>query len=182
MTIIHQDQDQPRRRLVPSSRLQGWNKSHTVYVRIRSVHVYTASPIQVSDCERQFNIRNYEPVHDKTNKMACAQRILRSTWASAQSDQSFRCPREESLGPWLPFERTAKTLIRLGWCPGWSESLLGAQVILCVLSCGGSYMSHVPTKPAFGVWNHLRLKLACSATETTADPVFEISTSPIARH
>ena len=29
----------------------------------------------------------------------CAQRRLRSAWASAQSDQSFRCPHEESLGP-----------------------------------------------------------------------------------
>ena len=29
--------------------------------------------------------------------------------ASAQSYQSLRCPHEESLGPWLPFERTAKT-------------------------------------------------------------------------
>ena len=46
--------------------------------------------------------------------------------ASAQSDQSLRCPHEESLGPQLPIERTAKTLIRLGRCPGWSESLLGA--------------------------------------------------------
>ena len=31
-----------------------------------------------------------------------------------------------------------KTLIRLGGCPGWSESSLGAQVTLLVLSCGGS--------------------------------------------
>ena len=37
---------------------------------------------------------------------------------SAQSDQSLLCPHEESLGPWLPTERTAKTLIRLGGCPG----------------------------------------------------------------
>ena len=125
------------------------------------------SPIQVSDCRRQFVIHNFEPVHDKTNKMMCAQRILRSTWASAQSDQSFRYLCEESLGPWLPFERAAKTLIRLGWCPGWSESSLGAQVILLVLSCGGSYMSHVTTKPAFGVCDQLSLKLACSATETS---------------
>ena len=29
----------------------------------------------------------------------CAQQRLRSAWASAQSDQSLRCPREESLGP-----------------------------------------------------------------------------------
>ena len=35
--------------------------------------------------------------------------------------------------------RTAKTLIRLGGCLGWSESSLGAQVILLVLSCGGSF-------------------------------------------
>ena len=40
----------------------------------------------------------------------CAQRRLRSAWASAQSDQS-------SL--WR--------LIRLGGCPGWSESSLGTQ-------------------------------------------------------
>ena len=31
----------------------------------------------------------------------CAQRRLRSAWASAQSDQSLRCPHEESLGPWV---------------------------------------------------------------------------------
>ena len=30
-------------------------------------------------------------------------------------------------------------LIRLGGCPDWSESSLGAQVILLVLSCAGSY-------------------------------------------
>ena len=36
---------------------------------------------------------------------------------------------ESSLSTWrkVPIERTAKTLIRLGRCPGWSESLLGAQ-------------------------------------------------------
>ena len=55
-----------------------------------------------------------------------AQRRLRSGWVSAQSDQSLSCPLEQSLGPYLPFKRTAKTLIRLGGCPGWSESSLGA--------------------------------------------------------
>ena len=29
----------------------------------------------------------------------CAKRRLRTAWASAQSDQSFRCPQWESLGP-----------------------------------------------------------------------------------
>ena len=45
----------------------------------------------------------------KPTKWQCAQRRLRSAWASAQSDQSLRCPHEESLGPWLPIELTAKT-------------------------------------------------------------------------
>ena len=34
--------------------------------------------------------------------------------------------------------RTAKTLIRLGGCPGYSESSMGTQVILLFLSCSGS--------------------------------------------
>ena len=67
----------------------------------------------------------------KPSKWLCAQRRLRSAWASAQSDQRLRYPHEESLGPLLPIERTAKTLIRLGRCPGWSESSLGAQSFLC---------------------------------------------------
>ena len=57
----------------------------------------------------------------------CAQRRLRSAWASAQSDQSLRCLHEEGLGLYLPIEWTAKTLIRLGGCPGWSKSSLGAH-------------------------------------------------------
>ena len=39
----------------------------------------------------------------------CAQRRLRSPWASAQFDQSLRCPHEESSDPLLPIECTAKT-------------------------------------------------------------------------
>ena len=63
-----------------------------------------------------FTIKDFEPPHEKTNKMACA--------PSKDSDQpghqpsliSLRCPhdaREESD--------------RLGECPGWSESSLGAH-------------------------------------------------------
>ena len=37
------------------------------------------------------------------------------------------------------FMWTAKTLIRLGGCPGWSEYSLGAHAVLLVLSWGGSY-------------------------------------------
>ena len=39
----------------------------------------------------------------------CAQRRLRSAWASAQSDQSLRFPHGESSGPCLSTKRTAKT-------------------------------------------------------------------------
>ena len=35
---------------------------------------------------------------------------------------------------------TVKTLIRLGGCPGWSESSLGAHAILLVLSWGSSFV------------------------------------------
>ena len=59
-----------------------------------------------------------ELLHDKTNEMACPS-SFRSAWDFTQSDQSLHCPREESLGPQLPIERTAKTLIRLDGCPGW---------------------------------------------------------------
>ena len=71
-----------------------------------------------------FKLQKFEPPHDKTNKMACLQ-----------------CLHEESLGLKLPIESTLKTLIRLGRCPGWSESSLGAHGILMVLSWGGSILS-----------------------------------------
>ena len=60
----------------------------------------------------------------------CAQRRHRSAWASAQSDQSLRCPHQETLGPQLPIERTAKTLIRLGGCQA-DLSLRWAQRPFC---------------------------------------------------
>ena len=74
----------------------------------------------------------------------CAQRWLRSAWASAQSDQS-------SLSAWRKLgslathwahsedaDQTGRMLIRLGGCPGWSESSLDTHAILLVLSRGGS--------------------------------------------
>ena len=65
--------------------------------------------------------------------------LVRLVKTSAQSDQSLRCPHEEALGPLLPTERIAKTLIRLGRRPSWSESLLSAHIILLILSCCGSF-------------------------------------------
>ena len=57
----------------------------------------------------------------------CAQRRLRSAWASAQSDQSLCCALNGWLRTHAVFMRTAKTLNRLGECPGWSQSSLGRQ-------------------------------------------------------
>ena len=48
-------------------------------------------------------------------------------WAATWQNQQSDCPHEESLGPYLPIKRIAKTLIRLGGCPGWPESSLGTQ-------------------------------------------------------
>ena len=51
-----------------------------------------------------------------------AQRRLRSAWASAQSDQSLRCPHEET---WvLSYPVCAQQRL---WCPVWSESSLCAH-------------------------------------------------------
>ena len=47
-------------------------------------------------------------------------------------------PKLSSCGQWRLWSDCG--LIRLGGCPGWSESSLGALVILLVLSCGGSYL------------------------------------------
>ena len=76
-------------------------------------------------------------VHDKTNKMMCAQQRLRSACAFTQSDQNLavRLKKPRVLNYLLSAQRR---LIRLGGCPGWSESSLGAHVILFVLSCCGS--------------------------------------------
>ena len=64
----------------------------------------------------------------------CAQWRLRSAWASAQSDQSLRCPHEETLGyyissHWAHSEDSVQTgrMSRLIWV-----FAPGAQVILLV--------------------------------------------------
>ena len=126
----------------------------------------------------------------KPTKWVCAQRRHRPAWASAQSDQDLCCPHEETLGPELPTECTAKTLIRLGGCPGWSESSLGAHSFcwFChvvahlklekIRFLNSQVLSkHLPSrrptwqlslivrKPVFRVYDQGRLRLACSVTE-----------------
>ena len=57
---------------------------------------------------------------------------IRLVWS-----KSSQCAQWVAEDPMF-FMRTAKTLIRLGGCPGWFVSSLSAMVILLVLSCGGS--------------------------------------------
>ena len=88
-------------------------------------------------------LNSFEPPHDKTNKMAYVRSELRSAWAFAQSDQSLRCPHEEILDLKLLIEPTVKTLIRQGGCPGWSESLLGAQSLCLFCHEVAHFVNHL---------------------------------------
>ena len=74
----------------------------------------------------------------------CAQRRLRSACSSAQSDQSLRCPHEETLNPSLSKMRPVKIQIRLRECTGWSESRLGAHFRRYVFWHCGSFLD-MPT-------------------------------------
>ena len=68
----------------------------------------------------------------KPTMWVCAQRRHTSVWASAQSE-SLLCASWVAKDQWflhVDSMWTAKTLIRLSGCPGWSESLLDTQVIL----------------------------------------------------
>ena len=87
-----------------------------------------------------LNSLKYEPPHDKNSKMTCP--------PSEDSDQPgllsslirvfVVCMKKHWA---LNYLLSAQwRLIRLGGCPGWSESSLGTHVIFLVLSCGGSYM------------------------------------------
>ena len=64
-----------------------------------------------------------------------------------QSDQNLRCLHEESLSPWLPIKRTAKT-DQTGRTPRLIGVFTGRTVILLVLSCRGSF--------CVALWNLLR--------------------------
>ena len=80
----------------------------------------------------------FETAHDKTNKMTCA--------PSEDSDQHGHLPSlirvfaVRMKKHWvLSYPKSAQW--RLIRCPVWSESSLGPQVILLVLSCGGSFVA-----------------------------------------
>ena len=70
--------------------------------------------------------------HDMTEptKWLCAQRRLRSAWASAQSDQSLRCALMGSLGPKL--SSFGQRRLRLDWADAQADlSLRWAHMPFC---------------------------------------------------
>ena len=96
----------------------------------------SADPNQTeqSDLFAQICLYKYEPPRDKTNKITFA--------PSEDSDQSGHLWSESSLSPWRNIGFSATHWAHCedwGRCPGWSESSLGAQTILLVLSWGCLY-------------------------------------------
>ena len=66
--------------------------SDIVLLKCKAVAGTVLDAMGVTAIRFQMYIPFYEQPRDKTNKNGmCAQRRLRSAWASAQSDQSLRC-------------------------------------------------------------------------------------------
>ena len=155
-----------------------WSSNNYNYSVIRYIDQYTGIPHLSRDMT-------------KPTKWVCAQRRLRSAWASVQSNQSS-VSAWRKLGSlvthWAHSEDSDQTerMPRLIWV------LAGRTLILLVLSCRGSpvedseaawhdttnftmyewircvyYFSPVTRKPVFEVPDQVRLKSACSATETS---------------
>ena len=114
----------------------------------------------------------YQPVHDKTIKMTCTQRP--GYPPSLTRVFAVRIKKAWVLGYPLSAQQR---LIRLREWPGRSESLLSAKVILLVLSCNGSYLRDVRKNLVFVICDQLRLKPACSATETSLGLAIAAKTS-----
>ena len=115
-------------------------------------HSYQSGPIMVVSSD-QWLLRTTKPL----KYMSCERTIWATPWQNQQNDCA---PSKDSDQPGHPPSlirvfavrmkkawilsyplSTGKTLIRLGGCPGWSESSLGALAILLVLSWGGSFYS-----------------------------------------
>ena len=128
---------------------------------------------KVTERTHTSKLKTNEPPHDKTSKMTYAQRKLRSAWASAQYDQSSLCEHSVQLRIQAFFLRTVKTLIRLGGCPGCSESALGAQVIFMFLSCAGSNGSY------FTLLLYAELHFIMFWSYVYLSPMFTLSVNPI---
>ena len=71
----------------------------------------------------------------KPTKWVCAQRRLRSAWASTQSDQSFRCQHEEKAWVFSYLISASEDSDQTGQMPRLIWVFPGRTVTLLVLSC-----------------------------------------------
>ena len=103
----------------------------------------------------------------------CAQRRLRSAWASAQSDQS-------SLSTRRNHKSLSSFLLCSQWrlrCASWSESSLGAHVSLLVLSCCGSNICGFGQLYKKSVWIYAHLAKILHTSEIILTQKISIQTS-----
>ena len=107
-------------------------------------HVYTSNPAK-EWCWFMHCVN--EPRHDKTNKVSVRQAKTKISLGIRPVWLVFSLSAWRNVGPLPTLERTAKTLIRLGGCPGWSESSLGAHS-LC-------WFCHVATQVKMKAEDHL---------------------------
>ena len=82
----------------------------------------------------------FQPPYDKTNKwhVRPAKTQISLGIRPVLSESSLSAWRQ--LGSLATGWAQANTLIRLGGCPGWSESSTGRTSILLVVSLGGSFL------------------------------------------
>ena len=105
----------------------------------------------------------------------CAQQTFISAWASTQSDQSLRCPHEETLGPKLPIERTVKT-DQTGQMPGliclrWAGRPYWTQTWLCLIMTVASKCMEIKwtASSEFGTYcqsEQRRFRRACASAQS----------------
>ena len=81
------------------SNMSQWNcPSPHAHIKIELFPSCIISSVLYICRRRNLTTWNMSRLMTKPTKWLCAQRRLRSSWASAQSDQSLRCPHEENLG------------------------------------------------------------------------------------
>ena len=60
---------------------------------------WTCQTERIEESTKHKRVNIWTAARQNQQNDMCAQRRLRSAWASAQSDQSLLCAHEESLGP-----------------------------------------------------------------------------------
>ena len=95
---------------------------HTVFSYRQYIHILFEENLKWKDLVNCMTVKPHMSRDmTKLTKWLCgAQRRLRSAWASAQSDQSLRCPHSA----WASAQSDSLSAFSLGIRPVWSESSL----------------------------------------------------------